>query len=60
MAPPNRAPEGAEPDDHIFVDRLVKTFGDTPVLRGVTMHLKRHETAVIIGGSGAGIGRPSH
>lgn len=44
----------AEPDDHIFVDRLVKTFGDSPVLRGVTMHLKRKQTAVIIGGSGAG------
>ncbi len=55
--PPGAAlpvPEGAEPDDHIFVDRVVKRFGDTSVLKGVTMHLKRNRTAVIIGGSGAG------
>jgi phospholipid/cholesterol/gamma-HCH transport system ATP-binding protein len=48
------APAGAEPDDHIFVDRVVKVFGDTHVLKGVTLHLKRNRTAVIIGGSGAG------
>ncbi|NUP12205.1 MAG: ATP-binding cassette domain-containing protein [Polyangiaceae bacterium] len=42
------------PDDHIFVDNVVKTFGDTQVLRGVTMHLKKRQTAVVIGGSGAG------
>ncbi len=51
---PPRTPSGAEPEDHIFVDRLEKKFGTSPVLRGVTMHLKRRETAVIIGGSGAG------
>lgn len=44
----------SEPDDHIFVDNVVKSFGKNQVIRGVTMHLKRHETAVIIGGSGAG------
>lgn len=47
-------PPGAEPDDHIFVDQLVKRYGETQVLRGVTMHLKRRQTAVVIGGSGAG------
>src|SRR4051812_8744782 len=47
-------PAGAEPDDHIFVDDVKKSFGSTQVLRGITMHLRRRETAVIIGGSGAG------
>jgi phospholipid/cholesterol/gamma-HCH transport system ATP-binding protein len=51
-APP--LPKGAEPDDHIFVDDVKKSFGSTQVLRGITMHLKRNQTAVIIGGSGAG------
>ena len=49
-----RAIEGIEDGDHIFVDRLKKSFGETHVLRGITMHLKRNETAVVIGGSGAG------
>jgi len=53
-APRGGPPEGAEPDDHIFVDRVVKTFGDTSVLKGISLHLKRHQTAVVIGGSGAG------
>jgi phospholipid/cholesterol/gamma-HCH transport system ATP-binding protein len=56
-APANGAPPqplGAEPDDHIFVDDVRKSFGSTQVLRGITMHLKRQQTAVIIGGSGAG------
>lgn len=47
-------PPGQEPDDHLFVDDVKKSFGSTHVLHGVTMHLKRRETAVIIGGSGAG------
>jgi phospholipid/cholesterol/gamma-HCH transport system ATP-binding protein len=45
---------GLLPDDHIFVDNVTKSFGSTQVLKGVTLHLKRRETAVIIGGSGAG------
>jgi phospholipid/cholesterol/gamma-HCH transport system ATP-binding protein len=49
-----RLPPGQEPNDHIFVDRATKSFGSTHVLRGVTLHLKRRETAVVIGGSGAG------
>ncbi len=48
------AAAGQEPDDHIFVDDVVKRFGSTLVLKGITLHLKRHRTAVIIGGSGAG------
>jgi phospholipid/cholesterol/gamma-HCH transport system ATP-binding protein len=42
------------PEDHILVDDVKKSFGQTPVIRGITMHLRRRETAVIIGGSGAG------
>ncbi|MRG91281.1 ABC transporter ATP-binding protein [Polyangium spumosum] len=42
------------PEDHVFVDDVKKSFGTTQVLKGVTMHLRRKETAVIIGGSGAG------
>ncbi len=42
------------PEDHVYVDNLKKSFGTTQVLKGVTMHLRRNETAVVIGGSGAG------
>jgi phospholipid/cholesterol/gamma-HCH transport system ATP-binding protein len=42
------------PEDHILVDNVKKSFGSTQVLKGITMHLRRRETAVIIGGSGAG------
>lgn len=42
------------PEDHIFVDNVKKSFGKNAVLHGLTMHLRRKETAVIIGGSGAG------
>jgi phospholipid/cholesterol/gamma-HCH transport system ATP-binding protein len=59
--PPSPTVVGMEADDHIFVDNVRKTFGSITeqdekkwVLRGITMHLKRKQTAVIIGGSGAG------
>ena len=42
------------PEDHIFVDDVKKSFGSTKGIRGITLHLRRRETAVIIGGSGAG------
>jgi phospholipid/cholesterol/gamma-HCH transport system ATP-binding protein len=48
---------GHPPDDpnvHIFVDAITKRFGSTHVLKGVSMALRRRETAVVIGGSGAG------
>ncbi|MGK3994479.1 ABC transporter ATP-binding protein [Sorangium sp. So ce1024] len=47
-------PPGWQPGDHLFVDNIKKSFGATKVLHGITMHLRRNETAVIIGGSGAG------
>jgi phospholipid/cholesterol/gamma-HCH transport system ATP-binding protein len=49
-SPPPNIPK----EDHILVDDVKKSFGSTPVIRGITMHLRRRETAVIIGGSGAG------
>ncbi len=49
-APPSHIP----PEDHIFVEDVRKSFGKTDVIKGITMHLRRKETAVIIGGSGAG------
>src|SRR6187401_3514220 len=55
--PPAQAPSpppNIPPEDHIFVDDVRKSFGKTEVLKGITMHLRRQETAVIIGGSGAG------
>lgn len=48
------APKVIPPEDHVFVDDVRKSFGTTNVLKGITMHLRRKETAVIIGGSGAG------
>jgi phospholipid/cholesterol/gamma-HCH transport system ATP-binding protein len=47
-------PQGWLTGDHIFVDDVKKSFRSTIVLHGITMHLRRKETAVIIGGSGAG------
>jgi phospholipid/cholesterol/gamma-HCH transport system ATP-binding protein len=52
--PPAPKPPDIPPEDHILVDDVKKSFGETPVIRGITMHLRRRETAVIIGGSGAG------
>src|SRR5271170_437356 len=51
---PAPAPPNIPADDHIFVEDVKKSFGSTPVIRGITMHLRHRETAVIIGGSGAG------
>jgi phospholipid/cholesterol/gamma-HCH transport system ATP-binding protein len=50
----NEAKKIIPPEDHIFVDDVRKSFGTTNVLKGITMHLRRNETTVVIGGSGAG------
>ncbi len=47
-------PDWLEPDDHVVFDRVTKSFGSVQVLKGIDIRFKRHETAVIIGGSGAG------
>ncbi|MEM1032011.1 MAG: ATP-binding cassette domain-containing protein [Myxococcota bacterium] len=53
MAEP-QPPDWLADDDHVVFDRVTKSFGNTRVLRGIDIRFKRHETAVIIGGSGAG------
>lgn len=42
------------PDEIVVLEDVKKSFGDSVVLRGVSMVAKRNETTVIIGGSGAG------
>jgi phospholipid/cholesterol/gamma-HCH transport system ATP-binding protein len=54
MSTPQAAAPNIPSEDHILVDNVKKSFGSTQVLKGITMHLRRRETAVIIGGSGAG------
>ena len=54
MTKPNPIRPIIPAEDHIFVDDVRKSFGATKVLKGITLHLRRKETAVIIGGSGAG------
>lgn len=52
--PTSTAKRAIPSDDHIFVDDVRKSFGPVEVLKGLTMHIKRYQTTVIIGGSGAG------
>jgi phospholipid/cholesterol/gamma-HCH transport system ATP-binding protein len=48
------APDWLEPSDHIVFDQIHKRFGKSVVLDDINIRFRRHETAVIIGGSGAG------
>lgn len=41
-------------EEHIFLDNVIKKFGSHSVLKGISIKVRRGETAVIIGGSGAG------
>ncbi|MBM4375032.1 MAG: ATP-binding cassette domain-containing protein [Deltaproteobacteria bacterium] len=52
--PRPRPPEWLGPDDHVVLDGVRKSFGANEVLKGIDIRFRRHETAVIIGGSGAG------
>ena len=47
-------PSWLESNDHVVFDAIHKSFGTVKVLKGIDIRFKRHETAVIIGGSGAG------
>ncbi|MEM9695798.1 MAG: ATP-binding cassette domain-containing protein [Myxococcota bacterium] len=47
-------PDWLEPEDHVVLDHVGKSFGKVEVLKDINIRFKRHETAVIIGGSGAG------
>ena len=40
--------------DRVVVDAVEKSFGETPVLRGVSLEVERQEVVVIIGASGSG------
>src|SRR5205085_9540736 len=52
---PGEPPRESPSTDEIVVLRDVrKRFGDTEVLKGISMVARRNETTVIIGGSGAG------
>jgi phospholipid/cholesterol/gamma-HCH transport system ATP-binding protein len=51
---PTAAAPHLDPDDHVVLEDVCKSFGDVAVLRDINIRFKRHETAVIIGGSGAG------
>jgi phospholipid/cholesterol/gamma-HCH transport system ATP-binding protein len=54
MAKNGAAPDWLQHDDHVVLDRVSKSFGRVEVLKDITIRFKRHETAVMIGGSGAG------
>lgn len=49
-----KPPAWLEADDHVVLDGVRKSFGATEVLKGIDIRFKRHQTAVLIGGSGAG------
>jgi phospholipid/cholesterol/gamma-HCH transport system ATP-binding protein len=49
-----RENRGPPPDDIVVLKDVRKSYGNSEVLRGVSMVAKRRETTVIIGGSGAG------
>ena len=54
MAREPTPPDWLAPDDHVVFDHVSKSFGRVKVLKDINIRFKRHETAVIIGGSGAG------
>ncbi len=43
-----------DPDCHIFLDDVRKSFEGVDILHGITLGIVRKQTTVIIGGSGAG------
>ncbi len=47
-------PDWLLPDDHVVFDNVHKSYGKVDVLKQIDIRFKRHQTAVIIGGSGAG------
>jgi ABC-type polar amino acid transport system ATPase subunit len=47
------AAESADPE-RVVVDAVAKRYGDTPVLRGVSLDVERQEVVVVIGASGSG------
>lgn len=47
---------GARGDEQavLRIDNVVKSFGETEVLRGISLDVKHHEVVALIGGSGSG------
>jgi polar amino acid transport system ATP-binding protein len=52
-APTRSAARGAE-QAVLRIDNVVKSFGETEVLRGISLNVKHHEVVALIGGSGSG------
>ncbi|MFO0757401.1 MAG: ATP-binding cassette domain-containing protein [Byssovorax sp.] len=50
----NRLTPTRAPGPLVLVEDLVKSYGGKVVLHGVSLHVERGETLVIVGGSGAG------
>ncbi len=53
MRTPRQAPANTN-GDGILLEDVYKSFGDNHVLRGLTLHIERGKTTVIVGGSGTG------
>jgi phospholipid/cholesterol/gamma-HCH transport system ATP-binding protein len=54
MGKPGKSPPKPKRDEHVVVHDLVKRYGDRTVLNHISLKIMRGQTAVIIGGSGAG------
>jgi phospholipid/cholesterol/gamma-HCH transport system ATP-binding protein len=48
------APDAPPEDVMIEIRNIHKSFGETPVLRGMSLSVKKGESAVVLGGSGTG------
>ncbi len=44
----------AQNEDAIVIDAVSKSYGERPILRDITLHIRRGEFAVIVGESGGG------
>ena len=51
---PALAPTAARTDDGLFVDKIGKSFRRRPVVKGVSLRLRRGEVAGLLGPNGAG------
>ena len=47
-------PSWVDASDHVVFEHVTKSFGAVVALRDINLRIKRHETAVFIGGSGSG------
>ena len=54
MSPAAGGAAGSAEQAVLRIDNVVKSFGDTHVLRGINLDVKSHEVVALIGGSGSG------